>query len=242
MKNIDITVYGLTVAYAVAASAEEFNQLAGDPDACYKAALQQELAHGSAGEFRATMSAILEGKEIVVGKLEDGTDEKFKLDAPLGTRQWLFKGEVVTGEEVEKDGKKSTVFTNSKGKKLSDEQASQVKKETEFNFFNRVVAEQGKTADDFRTLIELAVRANPFNPAITERKSAEARIGKTWLKVAEQIITNGAWDNAAAQLGQLLGRAVDVSNPDTRLLNLATAIQDNEKKEAEARKNKYLAV
>ena len=239
---MDITVYGIMVAYMVAESAEELNQLAKDPDACYKLALQQVLAHGSAGDFRATMCDILEGKEIVVGKLEDGTDEKFKLDAPLGARLFLFGKDPVTAVETEVDGKKVTTYTNSKGKKLSDEQAAQVRRETEKSFFDRVVAEQGKTPEDFKSLIELAVRANPFDPSKSERKSAEARIGKTWLKVAEQIITNGAWDNAAAQLGQLLGRVVDVSNPDTRLLNLATAIQDNEKKEAEARKNKYLAV
>lgn len=240
MKNIDITVFGITVPYSVPETVEEFNQLAGDPEAAYKASLQQVLAHSSAGDFRSTICDLFEGKEVVVGKNEDGTDEKYKLDTPLGARLYLFGKEPCTSEEVEKDGKKVVIFYNSKGKKLSDEQAAQVKRETEKSFFDRVVAEQGKTAEDFKSIIELAVKANPFNPAKSERKSAESRVNKTALKVAEQIIANGAWDNAARQLTGLLGRVVDVSNPDTRLLVLAQAVQENEKKELEARKLMYL--
>lgn len=240
MKQIDITVFGITVPYSVPESVEEFNQLAGDPEAAYKASLQQVLAHSSAGDFRSTICDIFEGKEVVVGKNEDGTDEKYKLDAPLGTRLYLFGKEPVTAEEVEKDGKKITVYTNSKGKKLSEEQAAQVKRETEKSYFDRVVAEHGKTPEDFKSIIELAVRANPFNPAKSERKSAESRVGKTALRTAEKIIEYGTWDNAARQLTGLLGRVIDVSNPDTRLLILAQAVQENEKREAEARKLMYL--
>lgn len=242
MQLTKIKVLGFEADYEVPENAEEFDLLAKKQGASFQASLKQELAHGSYGTIRANLCALLEGEEIVHPKDEN---RKHKLAEPLGKRQEFLRSDPVSSEETVVDGKKVTVYYNSKGKKLSEEQVAQVATETEKAFVDRILAtvyggDRGKMYPLFLTAVEFS----PFDPSATERKEATARIPKTWLKAAQEIVEAGAQHQVAEQLAAIIGRPVEVTGLDNEnaVAVLAQAIWENEQREAQLRKGKYLAM
>lgn len=224
MKTITITIMGVDVDYSRPETHEEYNLLAKRPgeDACLEDAVDQTLFHTAYGKIRQSTA-----KKLV----------------ELGhKRNYLLGKEVVTSAEVEKDGKKVIEFTNAKGKKLTEAQAGEVKLEPENAFVRRICAELGVEPTYFKDQIQAAANENPFDPSVREKTATEKKAGKTHLKVAQQIYDNGAAVQVAAQLSTILGRPVDVSNPETAVTVLALAIGENEAREAAQRLAKYTAM
>lgn len=225
MKQVKIKLMGVELDYSIPETHEEYNVLAKaapGEDPCLEDAINKTLFHGSYGSIRAVTA-----KKLV----ESG----YK-------RNWMLKNDVVTMEEVEKDGKKVKVFTNAKGKTLNDTQAAEVKLEPEFAFFKRICAEQGVEPIHFAEVLQAAANETPFDPSARESTPAEKKAGKTHLKVAQQIMDNGAIVQVAATLSKILGRPIDVSNSETAVTVLALAIGENEAREAAARMNKYMTL
>jgi hypothetical protein len=225
MKTVDIKLMGVVLSYAISENAAEYNQLAKaapGEDPCHDDAVNKTLFHGSYGAIR-----VATAKKLV--------EAGYK-------RNWMLKNDIVTMEEVEKDGKKVKVFTNAKGKVLTEAQAAECKLEAEFAFFKRICAELGVEPTHFQTTLQAAADACPFDPSARESTPAEKKAGKTHLKVAQQIADNGAIVQVAASLSNILGRMVDVSNPETAVTVLALAIGENEAREAAARMNKYMTL
>lgn len=225
MQTIAIKLLGVEVSYDVPANLTELVGLPGSSEELiYKLALKQVLYHGSYGGIRSKISELLEERGI-------------------GTRLSYFGKKLVTQSEKEVDGKKVKVWLLESGKELNDDQAETVTTETDAEFFKRICAEKGVEPTEFTTLVQDAANAVPFDVTRKERTSAEKKASKTHLKIATEIADNGALERVAAQLSLELGEDIDVSGDRDQAINaLALAIGKNERREAEARKNKYMTM
>lgn len=220
-----VKIMGVEVNYDIPANLQEALALPGSSeDLVYKSFLKQVLYHGSYGAIRAKVSELLEEKGI-------------------GKRLSYCGKKLVERVDKEVDGKTVKVWTFDNGKELTEAQLDSVSTETDAQFFLRVCAEQEKTPESFTDLVQEAANATPFDVTRKERSAAEKKANKTHLKIATEIADNGALERVATQLSADLGRDIDVSGDREDAINaLALAIGENEKREAEIRKNKYMAM
>lgn len=214
---------GVYVNYEVPGNLQEALALPGSSeDLIYKSFLKQILYHGSYGAIRARVSELLE---------ETGT----------GTRKSFAGKKEITQTTKELDGKTVKIWVYDNGKEVKED--ADISTETDAQFFLRVCAEAGVEASHFTELVQRATNETPFDVTRKERAFAEKKANKTHLKIATEIADNGALERVANQLGAELGRDIDVTGDrDDAINNLALAIGENERREAEARKNKYLAM
>lgn len=226
---VKIRIMGVAdLDYAVPATVEAYDTLAKRQGRCLEDAVAKTLFHSSYGVIRAGITKAL-------------------IEAGLGTPK-LFatskKIEVTEVFEGEGDDKKLTGYVDAKGKEYKAD--TDISVESDKNFFDRVCAEQGVEADHFRDLIQKVCDNNKFDPSVRERGTGQRKIAKTYIAAAQEIVDANAHEGVAQQLSEILNRMVDVSDPETRVLVLATAISDQEaaeRREKEANlKNKYLAL
>lgn len=230
LADSEIRINGVGgIKYRVPASVEAYDTLAKRTGACLDAAVKQQLFHGSYGDIRAGITDKL--VELGHGK----------------PRLTIGKVEVAEVFE-EKDGKPElTGYVSTDGKEKKFKSDADVKVEADKAFFDRVCAELGVEATHFADLIQAVADANPFDPSRKQRTAAQRKIAKTYIEAAQGIVDAGdiAINGAVAQLSELLDRPIDVSDPETRVMVIATAIADNELREKREReeklKGKYLA-
>lgn len=218
---------GVEVTYEIPANLQEALALPGSSEELiYKSFLKQVLYHGSFGAIRSKVSELLESEGH--GKRQSMVNKKLveKFDKPTE------EGKTV----------KAWRFVDTE-KELNESQLEKVETETDAQFFMRVCAEKGVDTSSFQDLIQRAANDTPFDVTRKERTAAEKKANKTHLKIATEIADNGALERVATQLSAELGRDIDVSGDREDAINaLALAIGENERREAEARKNKYLAM
>lgn len=230
---------GVAVAFAIPANLEELlAQPGATPESVYKLALSQVLYHSTYSAIRAETTALLEG----TAKDSDGnllTGEHIGVTKRLA----FFGKKPVTKSEKIVDDKKVTIWVLESGKELTDEQVESVYIETDTELFRRYCASIGKTEQDLAPLVQLAADRTPFDLTRRERTAAEKKASKTHLKIATEIANNGALERVATQLSSDLGREITVAglDRDDAINVIALAIGENERREAEIRKNKYLA-
>ena len=226
LTAIEIRVNGVSgIKYAQPATVEVYDTLAKQPGRCLADACQKQLFHGSYSDIRSGITAAL----IAAGH---GKPRLFATAKKI----------VVTEQfEGEGDDAKLTGYVDDKGKVYKPD--TDISYEADKAFFDRVCAEQGVEASAFRDLIQEVADKNPFDPSRKTRTAGPRKIAKAYLEAAQGIVDNGQQAHAATQLADLLDRPVDVSDPETAVMVLATAIADNElreKREREATlKNKY---
>jgi hypothetical protein len=229
LVDTEIRVNGVSgIKFRVPATVEAFDTLAKRNGAALDAAVKQQLFHGSYGDIRAGITAKLVEQGVGKPKMSIG---KFEVVEVFETKD--DKSELVGYSTV--DGKKSF--------KLDQE----VKIEPDKAFFDRVCAEQGVEPSHYADLIQQVANENPFDPSRKQRAAGARKIAKTYIEAAQGIVDAGelAINGATAQLSELLDRPIDVSDPETRVMVIATAIADNELREKRERdeklKNKYMA-
>lgn len=116
--------------------------------------------------------------------------------------------------------------TKPTGKKDSEGADVEVYDETEGEYFNRVLAESGRTRESFASLVSTIASAIVFDPSATERKAPGPRkIAKAYIAAAQTLIDKGAAHAAAAKLTALLGRPVEPT-----LESLSGAISEDQRK------------
>lgn len=217
---------GVPVNYDIPANLQEALQLPGSSEELiFKSFLKQSLYHGSYGAIRAKVSELLESKEH-------------------GKRESVVNKKKVIRVDKEVEGKNTKVWVfESTGKELNEAQLDLVETETDAKFFLRICAEKGVEPNSFAALIQEAADLVPFDVTRKERGAAEKKANKTHLKIATEIADNGALERVATQLAVDLGREIDVTGDrDDAINNLALAIGENERREAEVRKNKYMGM
>ena len=216
---------GVEVNYDIPANLQEALALPGSSEELiFKSFLKQVLYHGSYGAIRAKVSELLESKNI-------------------GKRLSYLGKKLVTKVEKEVEGKTVKVWAFDNGKELNETQVEDVETETDAKFFLRVCAEKGVEPTSFTDLIQEAASLVPFDVTRKERTAAEKKANKTHIKIATEIADNGALERVAAQLSVDLGKEIDVSGDRDDAINaLALAIGENERREAEIRKNKYMTM
>jgi hypothetical protein len=226
MTDIEIRVNGVSgIKYAQPATVEAYDTLAKSPGRCLADACQKQLFHSSYSDIRAGITEAL----VAAGH---GAPRLF------ATAKKIIVTEVFEGEG---DDKKLVGYVDDKGKNYKPE--TDISYEADKAFFDRVCAEQGVDATAFRDLIQEVANKNPFDPSRKQRTAGPRKIAKAYIETAQAICDAGQHEGAAAQIADLLDRAIDVSDPETRVMVLAAAIADNElreKREREAAlKNKY---
>lgn len=234
-----VKIMGVEVSYDVPANLQEALALPGSSEELvYKAFLKQVLYHGSYGAIRAKVSELLEGTaKDDKGNLITGTD------IGIAKRESYCGKKLVTRVDKEVEGKNTKVWVFDNGKELTEAQVEQVETETDAKFFLRVCSQTERTIESFTEVIQLAANLVPFDVTRKERSSAEKKANKTHLKIATEIADNGALERVASQLSVELGVEIDVSGDRDDAINaLALAIGANERREAEIRKNKYMAM
>jgi hypothetical protein len=212
-----INVLGVAVNYDLPTSLQEALLLPGcTEDLIFKSFLKQNLYHGSLGAIRAKITELLEAREL--GKRESYL--KKKLVFKQGDGSWL----------------------DASGKTLTTEQVGEIEIETDARFFLRTCAINGVDPKSYTELVQEATNLVPFDVTRKERGAAgEKKASKKHLSLATEIADNGALDRVALQLGFELGFEIDVSGDrDEAISTLALAIGENERREADQRKNKYL--
>ncbi len=227
MTGIEIRINGVPgIKYAQPATVEKYDALAKSPGRALSDACSKQLFHGSYGDIRAGITAKL---------IENGE----------GTpKMWIGKDEVTEAYEGEGEARKLTGYTGAKGKTYKLD--ADVKYEADKAFFDRVCLEKGVEATHFTALIQEVANSIPFDPSRKQRTAGARKIAKTYIEAAQGIIDAGdaAISGVAAQLAEKLERPLDVSDVETRLMVLATAIADVELAEERERKaqtkNKYL--
>lgn len=226
MTPIEIRISGVAgIKYAQPATVEKYDALAKVQGRCLADACSKQLFHGTYGDIRA------------------GITEKLIKDGYGTPKMWIGKVEV---QETLDNNKKVTGYVSVDGKKTFKPD-SDVKYEADKAFFDRICSERGVEAASFTSLIQEVANSCPFDPSRKERSSSPRKIAKAYLEAAQGIIDAGneAINGAAAQLSELLDKPLDVSDKETRLTVLATAISEaelKEKRENEAKlKNKYLS-
>ena len=228
-----IKIMGVPVNYEVPANLTEALALPGaSEDLIFKSFLKQTLYHGSYGAIRAKVSELLEGtaKDANGNVIREGIAKRLSY---LGKK-------LVNKIDKEVEGKTSKVWAFENGKELTESQTEDVETETDAKFFLRICAEQSVEPTAFAELIQLAADLVPYDVQRKERSAAEKKANKTHLKIATEIADNGALERVAQQLSVELGQEIDVSGDrEDAINNLALAIGENERREAEVRKNKY---
>jgi hypothetical protein len=211
-----INVLGVTVNYDLPTTLQEALLLPGcTEDLIFKSFLKQNLYHGSFGAIRAKITELLEASK-------------------LGKRENYFKKKVVTKQE---DGS----WLDASGKALATEQVGEIEIETDARFFLRTCAVNGVEPKAYTELVQEATNLVPFDVTRKERAAGEKKANKTHLKIATEIADNGALDRVASQLSADLGYEIDVTGDRDEAINtLALAIGENERREADLRKNRYL--
>lgn len=115
--------------------------------------------------------------------------------------------------------------------------------ETENDYFDRAVAHlmATKGLDRDSIIAELATSAQavldklPFDPSATERSSAgPKKVAKTYLEVAQKIISEGRAETVAAKLTELLGLTVHTDEQ-----SLGRAIAEDQRRKRLAIKSEY---
>lgn len=230
---------GVEVSYDVPANLAEALALPGSSEELiYKAFLKQVLYHGSYGAIRAKVSELLEG----TAKDDKGV-ALVGTDIGIAKRESYCGKKLVSRVEKEVDGKTTKVWVFDNGKELTDAQVDTVETETDAKFFLRVCSQAERGIESFQELIQLAANLVPFDVTRKERSAADKKANKTHIKIATEIADNGALERVAAQLSVDLGVEIDVSGDrEDAINNLALAIGANERREAEVRKNKYMAM
>lgn len=222
MKTVTIKPFGVEVDYSIPSTLAEMVEKAGGGTAGEE--VVRELAHRQF-LYHTAMGAIRSG--LVAAVEEAGTYARKYFNGKAGE---IF----LSGE----DGDGNPTFTNDKGKAVKD---PTVRRETDDVFIRRIAAEQGfEVSDLYKSQIQDITNETTYDLTVKERTVAEKKLAKVYLEAAKEIVDNGQTDHIAARLGELLGRTVDVSNPDTAITVLAAAIRDNEARERQAVKSKYL--
>lgn len=208
--------------YNIPANLQEALTLPGSSEnLVYQLFLKQILFHGSYGAIRTKVTELIEDRNIA-------------------KRDWICGKKVVTKTEVEADGKLTKVWYDGDGKALSESQALTVKIETDAEFFLRVCASQGVEPTSFTELVQEAANLIPFDVTRKERVASEKKASKPLIKMATEIADNGALERVASQLSFDLGIEIDVTGDrDDAINNLAHAIGEDVRREAERRKSKY---
>lgn len=222
MESTTIKIMGIACTYLIPGNLAEAIACPGSSEeVVYKHFLKQELYHGSYGNIRAKVSDMLEASGFA--------------------RKSYLKGKEVTQAE---DAEGNKVWTNESGKPLTETQIEAIETETDMVMFKRWVAETQPTDSEVSALVQAAADACPFNPQKRERSGGgEKKANKTNLKIATEIADNGGLERVAAQLSVDLGYDIDVTGDrDAAINTLALAIGENEKREAQERKNKYMAM
>lgn len=227
MTDIKIRINGVpNIAYKQPATVEAYDTLAKTPGRCLADACQKHLFHSSYSDIRAGIT-----KALIAG-------------GHGSPKLTIGKVEVVETFDGEGADAKSTGYESIDGKKKFKSDAD-VKVEPDKAFFDRVCAEKGVEAGSFTELIQTVANENPFDPSRKTRSAGPRKVAKAYIEAAEGLFEAGdeAVQNAVGQLSELLDRPIDVSDAETRVMELATAIADNElreKREREAAlKNKY---
>tara|TARA_R110000868_G_scaffold104308_2_gene287316 strand:+ start:6902 stop:7582 length:681 start_codon:yes stop_codon:yes gene_type:complete len=225
MKNVIIKPFGVEIKFDMPENLAEMITAAGGGASgeavVAELAHKQFLYHTAMGEIRSK----------VVEKIEETT----------GHKRTIFhkKSTVVTAENEGSGDDATVVYKDAKGKVVKDPVISY---ETENNFLKRICAEDGVEAEAYTNLIQEVTNNVKYDLTVRERTASEKKVAKIYLTTAGEIIANGALVAVAANLGKLLGRTLDVSDPDTAQEVLARAISDNEARERAASKDKYLAM
>jgi hypothetical protein len=134
-----------------------------------------------------------------------------------------FRGNFCEAVEKETQIARKTKPT---GKKDSEGADIEVYDETEGEYFNRVLAESGKTREHFTPLANTIASAIVFDPSATERKApGPKKVAKAYIAAAQTLIDKGAAHAAAAKLSSLLGREVLPT-----LESLSGAISEDQRK------------
>lgn len=217
-----INVLGVKVNYDLPTTLEEALELPGcTKELIFKSFLKQALYHGTYGAFRPKITQTLE---------EDG----------LGKREYYFKKKLV---HKITDGQAESWQMVETGKVLTPEQITLIEVETDARFFARVCALAGNEPSAYTGLIQKVVDSIPFDVTRRERTIGEKTANKKHLKLAVEIADNGALERVAGQLSIDLGYEINVSGDRDEAINtLALAIGENERREEEQRKNKYLTL
>ena len=96
--------------------------------------------------------------------------------------------------------------------------------ETETEYFQRALAETGSEAEEFVSTIQEVADGSPLDGKKKVRATgAGPRIGKTFLKLAEQIIEKGSQEKASAVLSAELDHSVG-----TDATSLAVALKERD--------------
>lgn len=224
-----LKLLGVEFTYAVPANLEEATTLPGSsPELVFDMFLKQSLYHGSYGAIRAKLCDLLEEKKL-------GVRQSF-LGKALVTRSKKTEGE---GE----DAKEVFTWLDAKGKEVPKDKWDDIVTETEAVFFKRVCAERGVEATEFKNLIQQAANECPFDVTRKERTAAAKKAAKGHIKIAMEIANNGGLEKVLTQLGAKLGKTLEVTGDvEVDINTLALAIGENERREADERKNKYLTM
>jgi len=100
--------------------------------------------------------------------------------------------------------------------------------ETETEYFERALAETGSDRSEFVAVIQAIADETPLDGTKKVRTgSGGPKIGKTYLKLAEQLVAAGSAEKAAKILGEEHGRTVE---PTVESLALALKERDEKKR------------
>ncbi len=230
MKEVKINSLGFTaLAYMVAATAAEYDQLAKKEGACVDSANNNTLYRSTLAEFR---NNFLHGVDAVG---EPG-DEKYKAGIP-GIEQITkierttketgrFRGEGEAKEPIVVWGEtESDYYKRAMAQLVKDQTAVELNDDIVGPFASVEAAQAA-----FAPLAQSHLDAIPFDPSETEKAPAgPKKVAKVYIEVAKKLIAAGKAEGAAASLSGVLGITV---HTDEESLGRAIAEDQRRKREA----------
>lgn len=146
--------------------------------------------------------------------------------------EFVEKIQALTG--IERKTKPSGKFEKGEDGKEDPSKPILVFDETEAEYFDRVQAQTGKTADAFQSVADELVSAVDeegklvlaFDPSATEKKPAGPKqVAKTYLEAAKTLVDQGIGEAVASKLAAKLGITVEVT-----VESIGRAIAENERR------------
>lgn len=247
MKSITVSLFGiLGINYAIPATIDELARNAvpvpegaSEEDSAALLAKGHERVLHSANEHlkqkslakvRATAIELIGEKYDIKPKITVGKKEV----APV-----LYeKGEKDTdGKVIDKEGViKEYVSVDGKNTKYKKD-VKNLSHEGDSEFFKRFKEEKGLTDEspEILELLQAAADKTPFSAKLQRVRGSVASkpIGKGHIKLAQGIVDAGNHVGAAERIGKEIGKTIDVSDPSTRVMNLALAMQTKAKQAKE---------